>query len=539
VTLLETCDKAYERYSVNIQIKSRNLVIVSLVVAIAVSIMAIMQVLARTYYNLVTSVPTVISSFAVLLLTLKGKYKAASTVFILFFGFIPFAIAASNASVSYRDLFFYFMVCAPLAVLSIIIGYSREQLWIMSGLQVVLGAVYLALVMMPRLGLSLTENWFAFVFAFAFYSITIIFLSVSYTVERRIIGTLERENAESLARMRGLNDLIRSSQASLSVGRDLSIVADASAKVVARIASDSHSAGECIASLDETVARNVLEHERLSEGERRVRAEMEAQTASVERSTAAVEEMSASISQMTRSAKEKAAVVRGLTAEARDTEESFSSTIASLKKLQTSSGEVLAVIAVIEEIASRTNLLAMNAAIEAAHAGDRGKGFAVVAGEIRKLAEETNDNSRRSREILSKNNQDIYGVVSSSEADQVHIRSIQSRTEEVRSALDEIILGMSEVVSGTEEINEVISNLRSIHSTVTMSVGDMSDIIENTLAAFESMKSRSAETGRLVSAISKEAVELKALAERLQGIGQDNESGIHAVKEKLDSFERP
>jgi methyl-accepting chemotaxis protein len=124
----------------------------------------------------------------------------------------------------------------------------------------------------------------------------------------------------------------------------------------------------------------------------------------------------------------------------------------SVEKLGRSSQEVGAIVAVIKEIADQTNLLALNAAIEAARAGEQGRGFAVVADEVRKLAEKTTQ--------------------ATSEISQM-IQNIQSET---RQAIDAIGHGMSEASAGVGHAREAGAALETIAisiSEVTTQVGEI------------------------------------------------------------------
>jgi len=130
----------------------------------------------------------------------------------------------------------------------------------------------------------------------------------------------------------------------------------------------------------------------------------------------------------------------------------------SVEKLGRSSQEVGAIVAVIKEIADQTNLLALNAAIEAARAGEQGRGFAVVADEVRKLAEKT---TQATAEIS---------------------KMIQNIQAETRQAIDAIGQGMTEANAGVGHAREAGSALETIAGSVTevtTQVGEISQAAES------------------------------------------------------------
>ncbi len=189
---------------------------------------------------------------------------------------------------------------------------------------------------------------------------------------------------------------------------------------------------------------------------------IETQAASVAQSSASIEEMVANIASITQHLSKADDAVQHLANATDDGKQSVSEADMLTDKIAEESGSLIEASNVIQNIASQTNLLAMNAAIEAAHAGDAGKGFAVVADEIRKLAEESATQGKNITGTLKTLSAEIQEVADSAKLVGEKFNIIFTLSEEVKQTSDILTQAMKEQENASREVLNAIKNINGV-----------------------------------------------------------------------------
>ena len=260
------------------------------------------------------------------------------------------------------------------------------------------------------------------------------------------------------------------------------------------------------------------------------------QAAMVEESTASVTEMMASIQSVSEiTQKEKASTDR-LVRAAEDGGAKVTAMISAVGQIENSISSILEITKMISGIASQTNMLSMNAAIEAAHAGDYGRGFAVVAEEIRTLAETSSENSREIAGILKNMVSSIDGVSESVGQTDLVFRSINKEIMDVSTAFSEIYSSMTELQLGGRQILDAVASLQDVTTAVKDGFTEINTGVGDVAHSMNSIQQISSDVTMAIAEIASGTQDISRAMSNLTSISVSLDGVVEKLTAKIDTF---
>ncbi|MCR4939233.1 MAG: HAMP domain-containing protein [Treponemataceae bacterium] len=263
---------------------------------------------------------------------------------------------------------------------------------------------------------------------------------------------------------------------------------------------------------------------------------IENQSSSVTEASAAVEEMMGNISSVNTSVEKMASEFSALEKDTQTGIEKQNSVKERIDEIAEQSAMLIEANTAIESIASQTNMLAMNAAIEAAHAGDAGKGFSVVADEIRKLSETSTEQSHTIGDELRKIVQSIEVMVNSSNESEEAFSAVGTRIKNTDVLVRQIKSAMDEQNEGSKQIFEALQSLNDNTSEVRSAAVEMTEGNKSIISEVRKLQDATEVIKESMSEMTSGAKEINQCGAVLADISRKVNDSVHQIGSEIDLF---
>ena len=351
------------------------------------------------------------------------------------------------------------------------------------------------------------------------------------------IGDLAKYFNNTLIKIKNLVLSIKNESVTLSsVGTDLAGNMNETAAAVNQITSNIQSIKGRVINQSASVSQTHATMEQVVNNIGKLDKLVHEQSQNVAQASSAIEQMVANTNSVTNTVISNANNVKTLRDASEVGRSSLQEVSADIQEIYRESEGLLEINTVMENIAGQTNLLSMNAAIEAAHAGDAGKGFAVVADEIRKLAESSTEQSKTINDILKKIKNSIEKISGSTENVLTKFSAIDDGVKIVAEQEENILHAMEEQGVGSKQILEGVGKVNDI----TRQVSDRSEeMMQNANEVIRESKNLERATQEIESGMNEMATganEINIAVHRVNEISGKNREGIGVLIGEVSRF---
>jgi methyl-accepting chemotaxis protein len=351
------------------------------------------------------------------------------------------------------------------------------------------------------------------------------------------IGDLARYFNLTLQKIRNMVIVIkRQSAGLLNIGGELAANMTETAAAINEITATIRNIKGRVSSQGDNITGTNAATEQIAVNVDKLNGHVEKQAVKVSQSSSAIEEMLSNIRSVTQTLIRNADNVKQLMEASEVGRVGLQDVAADIQEIARESEGLLEINALMENIASQTNLLSMNAAIEAAHAGEAGKGFAVVSDEIRKLAESSSAQSKTIGTVLKKIKSSIDKITASTNNVLGKFEAIDSGVKLVSDQETNIRGAVEEQGTGSKQILEVIDQLNDITQLVKEESEGMLQGSRKIIEEGKNLETAAYEITNGINEMAIGAEQINIAVNRVNELSGENQNGINVLVEEVSLF---
>lgn len=529
----------YQTVSLKIKKQLPFLIITSIFLEIALIALIFVSLLSSkgkfSYFETIVLISFVII-FSSLVLIKTGKYILSC--WLLTLSVLALSLAAlflMHYSVSlfepYRPLAFGAVMFSVVMLISI----EKKQIFVFSliwilGWCISFATIFKSLFLIDKQ----TTTAILLVGILGFFVESMIFI-LTRNLSDTIIGIAEDQTDKATKALQQINTLLIETSQGIEIGQHIQ-----------QASNTLHNSVGSVFSLQEylsTSSKNLIQEshnfsntsKRVDQSIEAMKSNLDAQSAAIIQTSAAMTEISSNIQNISFIATKRTDSLKDIQKGAIDQQVLIKELLQAIELVKKSTEGINGFIETVEDIASRTGLLSMNASIESARAGSAGKGFSIIAQEIRGLSEETQRNALTIKQILTENNLTVETAAKMTKNFAEYIQKNSDETNLFAQSMDEILQGIAEMNVGTQEVSDAVKNIVETGSSSTELIQEVVLNSKEQKKGFEVITNFVQELHTRIEYLQSSIQDIHKVSTEIAEAGEQNSIQVQKIKNHLQA----